>query len=89
MDPLRLHYTVKGDDFTNAGEVSSEVKRTLRQLGLPPEIVRRCAICMYEGEINMIIHASGGLVDIEIDENTITLVLRDKGPGIADLKQAM
>ena len=89
MEPLHLQYNVKSDDFTSAGEVSSEIKQMLRRLGLNPDIVRRCSICMYEGEINMVIHASGGVAEVFIGDKDITLVLRDKGPGIPDLEQAM
>ena len=50
-----LHFEVPGDDFTRAGEASAAVKRTLKQLGFPPDAIRRVAIAMYEGEINMVI----------------------------------
>ena len=60
-DVLRLHFDVDGDDFTTAGEASAEVKKKLRLLGYSPEIIRRVSIAMYEGEINMVIHAAGGV----------------------------
>jgi len=44
---------------------------------------------MYEGEINMVIHAHGGEADVEISDDAITIVLTDHGPGIADLELAM
>ena len=62
---IRLHYDVPGDDFTRAGEASSAVKRKLKQLGFQPDVIRRVAIAMYEGEINMVIHAGGGEADVE------------------------
>jgi len=89
MEQLRLHYIVDGDDFTSAGEASSNVKRALRQLGIDSETIRRCAICMYEGEINMVIHADGGDAETIIDENEIKIILKDRGPGIPDIEKAM
>ena len=89
MDKLHLHYDIDGDDFTSAGKASSDVKRVLKKLNFDSDIVRRAAICMYEGEINMIIHANGGIGDITIDESVIEIVLTDTGPGIADIEKAM
>lgn len=88
-DSLKLHYTVDGTDFTVAGECSSSVKKTLKQLGFSPEVIRRVAIAMYEGEINMVIHANGGVIDVEISPDKIVAVLQDTGPGIADINKAM
>jgi len=89
MEPLRLSYTVDGSDYTSAGEASADVKRVLKQLGLPPEIIRKVSICMYEGEINMVIHGGGGVADVAITAEGVTIVLADQGPGIADIDQAM
>ena len=86
---LQLHYEVPGDDFTRAGEASSAVKKKMKQLGFQPDVVRRMAIAMYEGEINMVIHAGGGEADIEILPDRVTAVLTDHGPGIPDVEQAM
>ena len=86
---LTLHYDVPGDDFSRAGEASSNIKKTLKQLGFPPAIIRKVAISLYEGEINMVIHAGGGEIDVEVFPDKIELVLSDKGPGIADISLAM
>ena len=83
-----LHFEVPGDDFTRAGEASAAVKRTLKQLGFPPDAIRRVAIAMYEGEINMVIHAGGG-ADVDIPPDRVTVVLTDHGPGIPDVEKAM
>ena len=84
-----LNYTIDGEDLTRAGEASSELKMTLRKLGLPPEVIRRVSICMYEGEINMVIHANGGTATVEVGLDEIDLTLADQGPGIADVAKAM
>ena len=86
---ISFHYDVPGDDFTRAGEASSSIKKALKQVGLAPDIIRNVAIAMYEGEINMVIHANGGEIDAEIDDHGITIVLRDQGPGIPDVEKAM
>ena len=86
---IKLHYDVPGDDFTRAGEASGAIKRTLKQLGFHPDVVRRVSIAMYEGEINMVIHAGGGEADIDILPDRVTVVLTDHGPGIPDVEKAM
>lgn len=88
-DEIILNYDVSSDDFTRAGEASSDVKKMLKQIGVSPQIVRKVAIAMYEGEINMVIHANGGKITVTISPEAITMVLADKGPGIADVEQAM
>ena len=86
---LVYHYDIDGDDFSSAGQASVSIKTNLRQLGLSPEIIRRVSIAMYEGEINMVIHANGGTADVKIFEDYIEIILADKGPGIKDIDQAM
>lgn len=89
MEPLHMHYKVDGDDFTVAGEASGKVKKLLNTLGFDPTTVRKTAIAMYEGEINMVIHANGGTIDVDIMPNKIVAVLKDSGPGIKDVEKAM
>lgn len=86
---MKLNYIVPGDDFTHAGEASGSVKKVLKQLGFSPDIIRRVTIAMYEGEINMVIHAGGGKVDISITPDQIDICLQDNGPGIPDISLAM
>jgi len=86
---LSFDYIVPGDDFTRAGEASSDVKHKLKQIGYDPDAIRRVAIAMYEGEINMVIHAGGGQVHVEINPEKIDMVLADQGPGIKDIALAM
>lgn len=87
---LNREYTVIRDDYGNAGKVSSAVKQTLSQIGVKPEILRRIAVACYEAEINMIIHAWGGSIFLNVsDEGEIELIFKDTGPGIEDLDKAM
>ena len=88
-DVLNFHFNVDGSDFTSAGQASVQVKKNLRQLGLSPETIRRVSIAMYEGEINMVIHAGGGTADVTVTPEYIEIKLCDKGPGIKDISQAM
>ena len=87
--PLIFRFNVEGNDFTSAGQASVQVKKNLRQLGLDAEIIRRVSIAMYEGEINMVIHAGGGTADVIVNEEYIEIILRDNGPGIVDIEKAM
>ena len=87
--PVILKYSVPGDDFTRAGEASSAVKKALKKLGVASDVIRKVAIAMYEGEINMVIHADGGEITVEITPEYVNMVLADTGPGIADIDLAM
>lgn len=89
MPVLKLQYEVDGTDFTRAGEASSSVKKNLRKLGFSPDVIRRVSICLYEGEINMVIHANGGVIDVLVYPDRIEMVLADTGKGIADIDKAM
>ena len=89
MEPIKLTYHVEGGDLIGAGEASSKMKMALKKLDLPQETIRRAAICMYEGEINMVIHADGGRAEVEIHMDHITIRMVDSGPGIPNVEQAM
>ena len=89
MEAICLTYDISPDDFTRAGEASSDVKKKLKQMGVGPEAIRRVAIAMYEGEINMVIHANGGKIRVEITPEKIVMILDDVGPGIPDVDLAM
>ena len=89
MSLIELHYDVPGDDFTRAGEASGNVKVQLKKLGFDPSVIRNVVVALYEGEINMVIHAGGGQIDVSIDPDQIRMVLTDHGPGIPDVALAM
>ena len=88
-ESVKFHFIVDGEDFTSAGQASVQVKKNLRSLGINPEIIRKISIAMYEGEINMVIHAGGGEADVLVYEDRIEIVLADQGPGIANIELAM
>lgn len=89
MEEVKLHYDVDAYDFTCAGEASGKLKRSLKDLGFDASLVRNVSIAVYEAEINMVIHAEGGVIDATITPECITVVLADKGPGIPDVELAM
>ncbi len=89
MNEIVLNYTVPGDDFTRAGEASSDLKNKLKKLGLPSQAIRQIAIALYEGEINLAIHANGGEIKVVIGDGAVDLLLTDDGPGIENIELAM
>lgn len=89
MDKVNFHFDIDGDNFTSAGEASVRIKKMLREMGFTPEIIRRVSVAMYEGEINMVIHANGGDADVNVYCDRIEIVLADRGPGIPNIELAM
>ena len=85
QDKVNFHFEIDGDNFTSAGEASVMVKKMLRQMGFSAETIRRVSVAMYEGEINMVIHANGGVADVNVYGDKIEIILADKGPGIPDI----
>ena len=88
-ETIRIEYEIDGENYALAGEASADVKRVLRQLGLPADFIRRVSVAMYEAEINMVIHAHGGMALVEITAQRVKLDLVDNGPGIPDIALAM
>ena len=86
---IHLHYDVDGEDFVSCGRASEDVRRTLKNIGIASDVIRKVSIAMYEGEINMVIHADGGVADVGIYEDRIVVTLSETGKGIADIEQAM
>ena len=82
-------YIISGEDFSLAGEASSNFKSVMKKLGISPEVIRRVSIAMYEAEINTIIHGGGGECEAEILPGKVSVTFRDQGPGIANLDLAM
>ena len=82
-------YLLSGEDFSLAGEASSNFKGILKKLGIDALVIRRVAIAMYVAEINTIVHGKGGECEAEISGGKISLVFRDNGPGIENIDLAM
>ena len=88
-DSVHLEYDVDGNNFVSAGQATEKVKFCLKGMGIDAYDIRRLAIAMYEGEINMVIHAGGGQADVAVAPDKIEITLTDHGPGIADISLAM
>ena len=88
-EKVNFHFEIDGDNFTSAGEASVKIKKALRQMGFSAETIRRVSVAMYEGEINMVIHANGGDADVNVYCDKIEIILADRGPGIPDIDKAM
>ena len=86
---VNFHFDIDGDNFTSAGEASVRIKKHLRDMGFSPETIRRVSVAMYEGEINMVIHADGGSADVNVYVDKIEIILADSGPGISNIELAM
>ena len=88
-DCVKFHFDIDGDNFTSAGEASVKIKKLLREMGFKPDTIRRVSVAMYEGEINMVIHANGGCADVGVYGDRIEIILADRGPGIENIELAM
>jgi serine/threonine-protein kinase RsbT len=82
-------FPVEKGAYVTAGDASAAIKRTLKQLGVGADVMRRVAVASYEVELNLIIHSEGGVLKMEMDGKTVTLISKDRGPGIADISLAM
>jgi anti-sigma regulatory factor (Ser/Thr protein kinase) len=82
-------FPVKGGDFSRAGQVSCKIKNLLQELGLGTEIVLRAAIVSYEAEMNIIMYAWQGCLDLSVTPHRIRIVVKDNGPGIENINLAM
>jgi CBS domain-containing protein/anti-sigma regulatory factor (Ser/Thr protein kinase) len=86
---INFHYHISGKKIEQGGEVASDLKRSLKRLGIRPDVVRRAAIATYEAEMNVIIYAEEGRVDVNVEPDVIRIEVRDRGQGIADVDQAI
>ena len=89
MSMIHQVYQVEADDFTRAGEASADIKRKLKQLGVPSVVLRRVAVASYEVELNLVIHSDGGTLTLLVDADGVHLCSKDIGPGIPDIDKAM
>jgi anti-sigma regulatory factor (Ser/Thr protein kinase) len=89
MSGLKKSFHIKARDFIRAGEASISVQNILKSMSIDPKLIRRVAICGYEGEMNAVMHGGDGLLSIEIDTQKLVLMVSDDGPGIEDIEMAM
>lgn len=82
-------YSIRGREFIDAGLISSQIKKLLRDKGIPEEVVRKVAVVTFEAEVNIISYAEVGTINFKVDSQTITIEAFDKGPGIPDINLAL
>lgn len=86
---MHFEFSVEGGNFSKAGTASSELKKILKQLNVDPKVIKRIVVALYEAEVNIVAHAFGGRIFIDIDTTQIDIKLVDEGPGIPDIELAM
>ena len=86
---IQIKYMIAKNDFSKAGAAASNIKKTLRKLGISTDVIKRVAVAAYETEMNVIIHSHGGIMYLNIDVEKVTIIAEDKGPGIEDIEMAM
>jgi serine/threonine-protein kinase RsbT len=86
---LNHQFSIQGNDFSNAGMVSTRVKSLLKKIGFDPKLVRRIAISTYEGEMNVVMHARRAKVNLSVTPQLIEVVIDDEGEGIPDVQLAL
>ena len=89
MTGLKKTFTIRAKDFIHAGEASINIQNLLKSLHFDPQIIRRIAICGYEGEMNVVMHGGDGQLRVEIDKSKLVMEISDNGPGIEDIEKAM
>lgn len=89
MSNFKKNFNVKARDFIRAGEASINVQNLLKSMNFDARLIRRIAICGYEGEMNAVMHGGDGSLSVEVDTDRLTLEIRDDGPGIEDIELAM
>lgn len=85
----RQEYSLKGGEFSRAGDVSRRIKDLLKELGLDAQVIRRAAIASFEAEMNVIMYAFRGTVHLAVTPIEVRIVVDDRGPGIPDIGLAM
>ena len=89
MARLSKSYPIKARDFLHAGEASIQIQGLLKSMHLDPALIRRIAVCSYEGEMNAVLHGGDGTLEMTIEDDRLTLDISDDGPGIEDIARAM
>ncbi|MBN1969201.1 MAG: ATP-binding protein [Candidatus Delongbacteria bacterium] len=86
---MKFNFHVEEGNFIKAGQAAAEIKKILKQLNLNNSLIRRVVISMYEAEVNVVAHAKDGDIEVDIQPNGVSIIVKDRGPGILDVKKAM
>ena len=82
-------FRIVGNDFEHGGEVAARVKAILKQLGFPGDAIRRVSIANFEAEMNVIMYAEEGTLDLAVVPGGVRVTVADRGQGIPDIDWAM
>jgi anti-sigma regulatory factor (Ser/Thr protein kinase) len=82
-------FEIRGRNFSDAGQVSTEIKSILKELGIDAAIIRRVAIATYEAEMNVVMYADEASLTLKVTPRAIRITVDDRGPGIPDISLAM
>ncbi len=89
MTTIKKNFYIKSRDFIRAGEASIQIQSLLKSLNFNPNLIRRVAICGYEGEMNVVMHGGDGSLSFAITPEALIMEISDDGPGIGDIDKAM
>ena len=89
MSAIKRSYYIRSRDFIRAGEASIKIQTLLKSLNFDPKLIRRVAICGYEGEMNVVMHGGDGSLGFAIKPDELVMEISDDGPGIVDIEKAM
>ena len=89
MRAIKKSYYIRSRDFIRAGEASIKIQTLLKSLNFDPKLIRRVAICGYEGEMNVVMHGGDGSLGFAIKPDELVMEISDDGPGIVDIEKAM
>jgi anti-sigma regulatory factor (Ser/Thr protein kinase) len=82
-------FDIHGRDFANAGKASITIKGILREIGIHPSVIRRVAIASYEAEMNVVLYADKGTMELRVTPKNVRITVDDQGGGIPDVELAM
>jgi len=88
-DLFKRTFTILSRNFDKAGENSTEIKTILKGLNFDSETIRRVVVVAFEAEMNVVMYARVGTLTFRITEEDIRIEIKDEGPGIPDIEQAM
>lgn len=86
---IAKEYQIIAKNYEFAGRASSDIKKTLKNIDINRNLMKRVCSASYEAEINIVIHSFGGFATFEMDETKIVLNFIDDGPGIENIELAM
>jgi len=89
-EPLMVErFPIRGGDFEHGGDAAAAIKAILRQLGISPDLMRRLSIANFEAEMNLVMYADEGVLELEVHPDALRVTVADRGPGIPDIELAM